>query len=112
MTNVGDEAEPAPHRSHDGRCVVSLKLPGAAAVPALEMGMLRLGKHVKLLASDGGVAVADVAQLLQDVERSIHRRRSGVGVSLAAALDQLATGDVAPRRLQDLEDEPTLRRPT
>ena len=73
--------------------------------------MLDRGQDVELLAPVGPVAVADQPELLEDVEGPVDRRRRRLRVDLAAALDELAAGDVPVRPRQDVDERPALRRP-
>ena len=59
----------------------------------------------------GCVAVADEADLLEHVERSVDGRRDRRRVDRAAALDELGAGHVAVGLGQHLEERPTLWRP-
>ncbi len=70
-----------------------------------------VGQDVELLAAVGGVAVAEQAELLEDVERPIHGRRDRARVDLAAALDELGAGDVTVGPGEDLDQGPALGRP-
>jgi len=72
VTDIGDESEASPDRPHNGRRVVGIKLPGAAARAALQVGVLRFGEDVELLSAGGRVAVAEVAELFEDTERPVH----------------------------------------
>ncbi len=73
------------------------------------MGGNRL--DVEFLAPVRPVAVAENAQVLQDVQRPVDGRRDGPGVHFPAALDELGSGDVTVRPRQDLDEGPTLGRP-
>ena len=111
VADIGDESQPTTDRPDNGRGIGGVELPRSAARPTLEVGVFRFGKDVELLATGGRVAVADVTELFEDTERSVHRRGGRVGVSLPAALDELAPGHVTLGRFEDLEDEPSLGRP-
>ena len=67
--------------------------------------------HVELLTTIGAVAMLDEVELLEDVERAIHRGRDGCRVACAAELDQLRAGDVAVRLDQHLDHRAALGRP-
>ena len=68
-------------------------------------------QDVELLAAVGAVAVAQQAELLEDVERSIDRRGDRPGIDRPAALDELGPGDMAVGLRQDLDERPPLWRP-
>jgi hypothetical protein len=59
--------------------------------------MLLGGQDVELLSPIRGVAVADQAQFLEDVEGPIHRGRRRLWILLATAFNQLSSRDVAAR---------------
>ena len=65
--------------------------------------MLLTRQDVELLAPRGRKAVAEVAQLLEDVERPVDGRRRRVRIARPAAIDQLRPGDVAVGRLEALK---------
>jgi hypothetical protein len=73
--------------------------------------MLGLREDVELLSPIGGVAVADDAELLEDVEGPIHGRRDRVGVERTTTVDELGTCHVAIHLRQDLDKDAPLRRP-
>ena len=73
--------------------------------------MLDLGQDVELLAAVGAMAVADQTELLENVQRPVDRRRRRLRVDLAAALDELAAGDMAVGLRQDVDERPALGRP-
>src|SRR3954452_13255127 len=94
---VGDvdlEAMPATKATDEARDVAARDLPRAAAVRAVEGGMLRGREHVILLAPVGGVAVSEIPELLEDVERTVDRRGRRIRIAGAAAVDELGRGDV------------------
>src|SRR4029079_6247008 len=68
-------------------------------------------QDVVLLAAVGGVAVGQVAELLEDVERAVDGRRGRVRVPGPAAVDELRSGHVALGAGDHVEDEPPLGRP-
>lgn len=111
MADIGDEAEPATDRPDHGRGIVGVKFPGPTARPALQVGVFGFRQDVELFAAGRRVAVAEVAELFEDAERSIHGRGGRVGVTVSAALDELAPGDMTLGRFEDFEDEPALGRP-
>ncbi|MDQ3127090.1 MAG: hypothetical protein M3Q66_01350 [Chloroflexota bacterium] len=111
MTDIGYEAEAAPDRADNRDRSVGIKFPRLVARPALKVSVFRFGKDVVLLATGRRMAVAEVAELLEDAERPIHRRWRRVRVALTAALDEFAPGDMTLSRFEDLEDEPALGRP-
>ena len=111
VADVRDEREPALDRPDQRAGDVRAELPGLEARAALQVAVVGARQDVELLAAGRRVAVPDVAQLLEDVERPVDGRRRRVRVALAAALDQLAAGDVAVGRLEDVEDQAPLRRP-
>lgn len=111
MTDIGDEAEATPDRADDRDRSVGIKFPRLVARPALKVSVFRFGKDMELLATGRRMAVAQVAELLEDTERPIDGRGGRVRVALTAALDELAPGDMTLRRFENLEDEPALRRP-
>lgn len=73
MAEVGNEAELALDRRNDGRGIAGIELPRTAAIPALKVSVLGFGQDVELLPSRCGVAVADVAELFEDVEGPVDR---------------------------------------
>ena len=73
--------------------------------------MLGERQDVELLAAVGAVAVAEDAELLEDVERPVDGRGDRVRVELPAALDQLGAGHMAVGPRQDLDEDASLRRP-
>jgi len=83
-----------------------------AADLAMEVPMLGRGPDVELLAPIDAVGMADQADILEDSERPVHRGRRGCRVDRAAPLDEIAARDMAVRPVEDLEDQPALRRPT
>ena len=75
------------------------------------MAVLVVWHDVELFAPIGGVTVADEPELLEDVERSVDGRRDRGRVDVAAAIDELAAGDVAVGAGEDLDEGPSLGRP-
>ena len=86
-------------------------LPRFAAADAVEVAVLVVGEDVELLATVGAVAVADEAELLEDVERPVDGRGDCRRVEISAAIDELAARDVTRRLREDLDERPPLRRP-
>lgn len=72
MTDIGDEPVAAPDGADNRDRSVGIKLPRLVARPALKVSVYRSGKDVELLAAGCRVAVAEVAELFEDAERSIH----------------------------------------
>lgn len=70
------DLEPAPRFERldggDDTPIVAVELPLAAARAAVEMTVLGRGQHVEFLSPVGSVAVAQDAELFQDVEGSVH----------------------------------------
>ena len=75
------------------------------------MGVAGLRQDVEFLAAVDPVAVMDITELLEDVERPVDGRRRRLRIALPAAVDDLAAGHVAARLGEDLEDQTPLRRP-
>ena len=73
--------------------------------------MLDCRQDVVFLSPVRSVAMTDQADLLENVEGAINRRRYGLRVELAAALDQVGPGDVAVDAGKDLDQQAPLRRP-
>ena len=73
--------------------------------------MLDGGQNVVLLATLDTVPVPHEAELLEDVERAIHRRRNAGRVPDATALHELGAGDVAVGFGEHLDHRSSLRRP-
>lgn len=111
MTDIGYEAVAAPDWADDRDRSVGIKFPRLIARAALKVSVFRFGKDVELLATGRRMAMAEVAELFEDAERPIHRRWRRVGIALAAALDELAPGDMTLGRFKHFEDEPALGRP-
>ena len=97
-----------PEGGHDGR-IVGGQVGLAAAATAVQVAVLGRRQDVELLATVGRVAVADDAELLEDVEGAVHGRGDGARVEGPAAVDQLGAGDVAVGLRQDLDEDPPLR---
>ena len=95
----------------EGRGLVGLDLPRRPAVDAVEVAVDGGRQDVELLAPVGAVAVAQQAELLEDVERPIHGRGDRPGVDRPAALDELGPRHVAIGLRQDLDERPALGRP-
>ena len=89
MADVDREVAPAGERRDEGRGFVGLDLPRRPAVDAMEVAVDGGRQDVELLAAVGAVAVAQQAELLEDVERSIDGRGDRPGVDRPAALDEL-----------------------
>ena len=83
----------------------------AAAGPAVEVAVHRVGQDVVLLAPVGAVTVADDPELLEHVEGPVHGGRDRGRVALPAALHELRAGDVPVRLRQHRDQGPPLRRP-
>jgi hypothetical protein len=77
----------------------------------MKMAMLLRGANVVLLTAIGAVSMLHDAQLLEDVERSIHGRRGRVRIDGATAVNQLAAGDVTVAAIQRSEHQTPLGRP-
>lgn len=73
--------------------------------------MLLVGHDVVLLAPIGPVAVNNQPQALEGVDRPVHGRRSDLRIHGTTPLEELRRRDVAGRRLEGVEDGPSLRRP-
>ncbi len=78
----------------------------------MHVAVNRRRQDVELLAPIGGVAVAEQTELLEDVERPIDGRRDRARIDLAAALDELGAGHVTVGPGEDLDEGPSLGRPT
>ncbi len=72
--------------------------------------MLLFRSDVELLAPVRGVPVPDETQLLEHVERAIHRGCRET-LALATTLHDLRSGDVTVGLRQHLDDRAALRRP-
>jgi len=94
----------------DGR-VIGGQIGLAPTASTVEVPVLGRREDMELLAAIGGVAVADDTEVLEDVERPVHRRRDGPRIEGATAVDQLGAGDVAVRVRQHLYEDPALRGP-
>lgn len=77
----------------------------------MEVTVLLTRSHVELLPAIGPVTVAHEPDLLEDMERAVHRGRNGRWVHRATALHQLGAGNVPTRGGQDRDHRPALRRP-
>ena len=112
---VGDvdrEAAPALERRRPAPAASSASISQVvAAADAVQVAVDRRRQDVELLAAVGAVAVAEQAELLEDVERPVDGRGDRARVDLAAALDELGAGHVAVGLRQDLDQRPALRRP-
>jgi hypothetical protein len=106
------EPTTAPKLILERRSLGGAKLPAAAARVALEVGVLGIGPDVVLLTPVRTVAMDDETQVFEGVQRPIDRRRRDVRILGATSFDELASGDVTASFTEDLEDRPTLRRPT
>jgi len=91
--------------------IVGRQLPGTGADAAVEVRVLGGRQDVELLAPIGSMAVADHAELLEDVERSVDGRRDRVRIARATTVDELRPGDVAVDLGQHLDEDPPLGRP-
>jgi hypothetical protein len=111
MRSVDGEAvartEKLAHRSH---LIFGDLLDGAAAA-AVEVTVLDCRQDVVFLSAVRSVAMPDQADLLENVEGAIDRRRYRLRVELAAALDQVGSGDVAVDAGKDLDQQAPLRSP-
>ena len=88
--------------------------PGPTRPPqraAVQVAVLGRRQDVELLAPIGAVAVADDAELLEDVERAVDGGGDRARVDRPTALDQLGPGHVAVGRGEDLDEDAPLRRP-
>ena len=79
--------------------------------PAVEVAVLLGREDVELLAPVDAVVVADVAEVLEHVERPIDGRGRRRRIDRPAALDELGAGDVAVGPAQDVDERAPLRRP-
>ena len=111
MADVELEPVTLPEGGRDRLAALLVDLPRVAAYRAVEVAVAHGGQDVELLAAIGAVAVADEAELLEDVERAVDGRRGGRGVPRPAALDELGAGDVTVRRGEHLDDGLALWRP-
>ena len=108
MGQVHREAATVPEDRRQPCCFGRPDVPAGAAAGAVQVAVLGLGQHVVLLATIRPMRVTDQAQLLQHIERPIHRGRDGRGVLLAAALHQLGACDMAVGPRQDIHEHPSL----
>ncbi len=73
--------------------------------------MLLDREDVELLAAIDAVVMAEIAEVLEDIEGPVDRRRRRRRIDRAAALDELRTGDVTGGPRQDVDKRPALGRP-
>ena len=73
--------------------------------------MGRRRQDVEFLAAVRAVAVAEQAELLEHVERPVDGRGDGPGIDRPAAFDQLGARHVAVGASEDVDEDPSLRRP-
>lgn len=111
MSDVDLEAVYVSKRRLDGRSLRALELPGGAALGAVQVAVLLKWPDVELLAAIGTVAMADQAELLEHIERPIHRGWDRGGVPRATALHELRAGDMPIGLSQDLDHRPALGSP-
>jgi hypothetical protein len=78
----------------------------------MEVAVDGVREHVELLAAVGAVAVAQHAQIFEDIERAVDGRRDRRRIDLPATFDELGPRDVAVRPRQHLDEGPPLRGPT
>lgn len=95
----------------EGRHLRVVQLPLATALRAVQVPMIGGRLDVVLLLPACTVAVADEAQLFQDVEGSVHRRGHRGRVQESAALDDFGPGHVPFACREDLDHLSPLRRP-
>lgn len=76
---------------------------------AVEVAVLAGRQDVVLLATVRTVKMPDEPELLEDVQRSVHRGGGRRRVDPPAAFDELGPGDVAVGRRERLDDRPALR---
>ena len=96
---------------HQAGDLVGPDLPGAMAERAVQVTVLARRSDVELLASVEPVGMADEADVLEDIQRAVDRRRRGLRVLGAAALHQLGARDVSVGPGEHLDEQPALRRP-
>ena len=108
MVEIDRERPLAFERLDEGRRLVLADLPGRAAADAMEMAVRGDGADVELLAAVGAVAVAEQAELLEDVQGPIDGRWRRRRVDGAAALDEPGAGHVAFGVRQDVDERPAL----
>src|SRR5262245_26308450 len=83
--------------------LVGVDLPRRPAAVAMEMTVDRGRQDVELLASVGAVAMAQEAELLEDVERPIDGRGDRLGIDRPTAIDELGAGHVTVGLREDLD---------
>lgn len=86
-------------------------LPARAALGAVEVAVLVAGEDMKLLVAVGAVAVTHEAELLEHVERAIHRRRDRRRILCTTSVHEVRGRYVAVGLRQDPDDCPTLPGP-
>lgn len=111
MTDVDLEPVPDAQRQSHRLRPLGTDLPGGPALGAVKVAMVRRRKDMELLATIGAVTVPHQAELLEDVERAIDRRRDAGRVAGAAALHEIGAGDVAVGLGEHLDHRSSLRRP-
>lgn len=76
MANVDRELPAAFELAHEIVSLVRINVPGASAPLALQMGVLRVGQDVVFLAAVSAMAMVQVAELLEHVQRPIQSKES------------------------------------
>ena len=111
MADLDLEPIRATQRGRHRRSTLASELPCRAALTAVKVPVLGRRQDVELLAPVRIVAVTHEAELLEHVERPVHRRRDGRPIARSASLDEIGAGDVAVGPRKDLDHGPALRRP-
>ena len=111
MPDVDLEAVRRPQRLPDGGRRPEADLPRRPASGAVEVTMLGRREDVELLATISAVPMPDEPELLEDVERAVHRGRDRGEVARAALLHQLGSSDVTIGLGEHLDHGAALRRP-
>ena len=111
MADVELEAVFRTERGGDHLPTPLVDLPRGATRRAVQVAMLAGRQDVELLAPVCVVAVANEADLLEEVESSVHGRGRRPGVTGPASLDQLGAGDVPIRSCEHLDNRLPLRCP-
>ena len=111
VREVNLEASLPVNRLDDRSSAALGDLLGAPALSAVQVTVFDLREHVELLSPVVAVVVADKAQILEYIQRAVHRRTDRRGVSAPTLLDKLDTGHVTVRCSEDVDEGSALRGP-
>lgn len=103
MGSIDGEAAGVTEEAGDGIRFVDADLKGCPTTRAMDVTVLLVRSDMELRATVHAVVVAQVPELLKDIERPIDGRRDRRRVDRPAALDEFGARDVFVCGTQDLD---------